>query len=134
MGHYRIGQAAKFLGLSTVALRHYEKINLVTPSYRSMTGYRMYNDNDITRLKFVINAKKAGLSLSEIKKLLEIDSDDVQGSQKVKDLIGAKIAKLEASVDNTNYIISYLKEIDSLCDGAVPLSECPIMQSLRKGK
>ena len=131
MTQYKIGQAAKLLGISTVTLRHYEKIDLVPPSFRSMAGYRMYTDSDIKTLKFVINAKSAGLTLNEIKKLIDIDAKDIHGSQKVKKIIEQKIDILERSVENTSYVLAYLKEIDSLCDGSVSVEECPILLSLR---
>lgn len=132
MSYYKIGQAAKFLGISTVTLRHYEKINLVSPSFRSDVGYRMYTDSDISTLQFVINAKHAGLSLNDVKKLLEIEPDDIKGSQKAKCIIENKIESLEKSVNNMNYILSYLKELNNLCNGKVSVDKCPILLSLKK--
>ena len=134
MRHYKIGQAAKKLDVSAVTLRYYEKVNLVSPSYRSEAGYRMYTDQDITTLKFVINAKQAGLSLKEIKKILDIENYEIKGSQKVKKIIEDKIISLEKSINNMNYVLSYLNELNNLCNGQVSVEQCPILLSLKDDK
>jgi DNA-binding transcriptional MerR regulator len=132
MTHYRIGQVSEWLGISSVALRHYEKIDLVIPSYRSSAGYRLYTDNDINVLKFVLNAKDAGLSLSEIKQLIELDPEDIKGSKVVKDIVTMKIASLEKTMVNMKFILSFLHELNSLCDGKVSTKNCPILLELNR--
>lgn len=56
-----IGEAAKLTGLSIKQIRDYEKSGLLTNTLRSEAGYRIYNESDINRLKFIANARKCRL-------------------------------------------------------------------------
>ena len=70
---YKIGALSKVLSVSTDTLRYYEKNGLLTPSGRSESGYRLYNDNDLRCMQFIVRAKSIGFSLNEIKELLSIN-------------------------------------------------------------
>lgn len=53
------------------ALRHYDEVGLLTPSRRSEGGYRLYDAGDIGRLQQISSLKRLGLSLKEIRAVLE---------------------------------------------------------------
>lgn len=72
MGSYTIGQVANRTGFSASALRYYEGIGLVTPSTRTESGYRLYDDRTVARLAFIARAKQLGCSLEEITDLVSI--------------------------------------------------------------
>lgn len=61
--------AAK-LGIKISAVRYYETCGILSNVARDNNGYRNYSDDDVIRLGFVLKAKESGLTLSEIKKLL----------------------------------------------------------------
>ncbi|MCI0627729.1 MAG: MerR family DNA-binding transcriptional regulator [Acidobacteria bacterium] len=44
---YPIGNVATLAGISTDALRYYEKERLITPASRTAAGYRLYNDEAV---------------------------------------------------------------------------------------
>lgn len=70
-GGSTIGEVAKQTGLSTSAIRYYEAEGIVTASARSDSGYRLYADGDVRRLLLAKQARHLGLSLSEVKELVE---------------------------------------------------------------
>lgn len=76
-------------GFSTSAIRFYEDAGLVEPA-RTPSGYRVYDDRTIERLRFISRGKDLGLSLDEIAELLPAwDGDscvDVAGR------LGAQVA------------------------------------------
>ena len=41
-----ISEAAKLVGLSTKQIRDYEKMGLIKPAVRSLSGYRNYGESD----------------------------------------------------------------------------------------
>ncbi|MFN8985778.1 MAG: MerR family DNA-binding transcriptional regulator, partial [Burkholderiales bacterium] len=43
-----IGEAAKVAGVSTKMIRHYEQIGLMPEANRTTSGYRQYNDLDLS--------------------------------------------------------------------------------------
>ena len=66
---YRIGEAARAVGVSTSALRLWERQGLVRPS-RSVGRYRLYTDADVVRLRRVRELRKARLNAPGIRLVL----------------------------------------------------------------
>lgn len=66
----KIGEVASLLGLNPRTLRYYEQTGIVSPM-RDENGYRLFSLNDVGQLRFVLRAKKLGLTLRDIKDLLE---------------------------------------------------------------
>lgn len=66
---YKIKDFSNRIGLSITTLRYYDEIDLFKPSYTDIySGYRYYEDNQISLILKIENLKKVGLSLDEIKK------------------------------------------------------------------
>lgn len=74
---YTVGQLAKLFGLSRSTLLYYDEIELLSPSARSASNYRLYSEGDARRMARIIVYREAGLSLEAISKLLCDDSDSV---------------------------------------------------------
>lgn len=71
----RIEAVAQRTGLTKRAIRYYEELGLVTPTGRSVSGYRLYTEADLGRLEKIKRLKEsAGLSLIEIQELLEAEA------------------------------------------------------------
>ncbi|WP_422126192.1 MerR family transcriptional regulator [Vibrio fluvialis] len=68
---FQIGELAKRCGVSTDTLRFYEKNALISPAGRSDSGYRLYDEENQKQVSFILKAKELGLSLEEIKELLD---------------------------------------------------------------
>lgn len=84
-----IGEVVVRTGLTERTLRFYEQQGLISPS-RTEAGRRVYGAGDLTTLHHVTVLKRAGFSLSDIKRLLGAPSFDGQ------EIITAQIAALEA--------------------------------------
>ena len=67
----RIGVVSDQTGISVRMLRHYDKTGLVSPSGRSLAGYREYSDEDVTRLFQVEGLRSLGLSLADTSRALK---------------------------------------------------------------
>ncbi|MFJ2837852.1 MerR family transcriptional regulator [Nocardia sp. NPDC087230] len=65
-----IGEVARRSGVSTRMLRHYDSLGLVSPTGRTVGGYREYSDADIRRIFHVESLRSLGLSLREIARVL----------------------------------------------------------------
>ena len=71
----RIHEVAASLGLTTRTIRYYEELGLLEPVSRSEGDYRLYDPDDIERLRFIKGLRDdAGFSLAEIGQLLEDDA------------------------------------------------------------
>jgi DNA-binding transcriptional MerR regulator len=67
----RIGELAKRSGFSPKTLRYYDDIGLLTPEGRHpVSGFREYGEAALQTLSLIRTAKRAGLKLSEIRRIL----------------------------------------------------------------
>jgi DNA-binding transcriptional MerR regulator len=66
-----VGRLAERFGLSRTTLLYYERIGLLRSTTRSGSGYRLYGDDTVARLRLICTYKGAGLTLAEIRELLE---------------------------------------------------------------
>lgn len=70
---YRIGDIARFLGISTESIRFYEREGLVHPIKDETNGYRGYTAENIYELLDVIFYRKIDLHIEEIREILQSD-------------------------------------------------------------
>lgn len=59
-------------GIDRETLRFYESRGLLPKASRSESGYRNYPEQTISRIEFIDKAKRAGFTLAEIKKLIDL--------------------------------------------------------------
>jgi len=77
----KIGQVGERVGLSLRTVRYYEEVGLLTPIGRTAGGFRLYSEEAVTRLRFLKGMKPLGLSLEEIRELVELlDHSEDPGS------------------------------------------------------
>jgi MerR family transcriptional regulator, thiopeptide resistance regulator len=66
-----VGQVAALTGLTVRALHYYHAIGLVSPSYRSAAGYRLYTETDLQRLQQVLLFRELGIALDAVRDLID---------------------------------------------------------------
>ncbi len=96
METYRITELGRRFGLSRSTLLYYDRIGLLRPSGRSQVDYRLYTQEDMDRLERVCFFREAGLSLSEIARLLENANDDSSILERRLREIGREVATLKS--------------------------------------
>ena len=73
MTTYTITELAREFDITARAIRFYEDQGLLSPSREGAGGRnRVYTPRDRTRLKLTLRGKRLGLSLSEIKSLVDM--------------------------------------------------------------
>ena len=82
-----IGQVREVTGLSPRTVRYYEELGLLPGIRRRAGGRRVYNHDELQRLRFIQRLKALGLSLAEIGELNAVHS--IAGST------GAMLARLD---------------------------------------
>ena len=130
---FQIGELAKRCGVTTDTLRFYEKNGLIKPAGRSESGYRLYSEKNQEQVAFVLKAKDLGLSLEEIKELLEIKLEATEHScAEVKAITTAKLQVIDEKIEELTRIRTALKKINDACCGDVDddASHCSILGAL----
>jgi DNA-binding transcriptional MerR regulator len=74
---WSIVEVARFAGVSSRTLRHYDDLGLVPPAYVGGNGYRYYDDAALGRLQEVLVLRELGLPLDSIARLLDGTQDRV---------------------------------------------------------
>ena len=99
---FTIGELAREFELTTRAMRFYEDKGLLAPARAGPGGrQRVYGARDRTRLALALRAKRLGLSLSEVKDILDMyDSprDTVAQLEKFLGVLGEHRAQLEVQL------------------------------------
>ena len=81
--HYSIGELCDEFDVTARALRFYEDEALIAPERRGTQ--RLYTDRDRARLAWILRGKRVGLSLADIKELLDLyDVGDGRETQRLK--------------------------------------------------
>jgi len=82
---------SKAAATTTDAIRHYVRIGLLTPSRNPDNGYRLFNENDIKKVKFIRQAKGLGFTLREIQTIFEHGNARQSPCPAVRDMIQERI-------------------------------------------
>lgn len=110
---FSIGQVAKIHNVTIETLRHYDRIGLLTPSYtNNETGYRYYSAKDFIILDLIKQCKSMGLSLDEIKSIIENYTSPesvLDIIKRQKSIINEKISELNRIKENITYLESGIK-------------------------
>lgn len=131
---YLIGELAKKTGVTTDTLRFYEKNQLIHPTGRSDSGYRLYSETSFEQVQFILNAKRLGLSLDEIRELLDIKLEANQHScAEVKAITSTKLTLIDEKIRELTKIRKALKKINDACCGHQndDASHCSILEALK---
>ena len=76
-GLMTVGTIAKRMGVTVRTLQHYDKEGLLSPSFQSEGGRRLYTDKDMVKLHQILSFKYLGFSLEEIKSnLISLDTPE----------------------------------------------------------
>jgi DNA-binding transcriptional MerR regulator len=63
----RVAQLARHAGVTAHTVRHYARVGLLSPHRDPANGYRDFDQSDLSRLRFIRNARDLGFSVDEIR-------------------------------------------------------------------
>lgn len=95
----KIGEVASQSGLPVKTIRYYEEIGLLAPTVqRSESGYRLFDHQVLNRLAFIKRAKSFGLSLNEIKTILDLHDQGQLPCDEVKLMVQQKLIEIAEQI------------------------------------
>jgi DNA-binding transcriptional MerR regulator len=107
---YTVGKVARLAGVTVRTLHHYDEIGLLSPSERSGTGYRRYDDADLERLQQILYYRELGFSLEEIAAILdEPGADSVAHLRRQHELLTARIKRMQEMVNAIEFAMEARK-------------------------
>jgi DNA-binding transcriptional MerR regulator len=118
-----VSEIAKRSGVSPDAVRYYEKEGLLPPVPRSPSGYRMFDGSTSERIRFIKGAQQLGLTLVEIRELLEIQDRGACPCGHTKMLLERHLAEIDAEMERLRELRQELSEMAALECAATTESE-----------
>ena len=108
----RIGQVAERAGVRVSLIRYYEDIGLLPESDR-VSGQRRYDGAVLRRLAVIDVAQRAGLSLDEIRELVEHGNEPM--SRRLRELAARRLPEIDALIDRAQRVRTWLESATG-CD------------------
>ncbi len=113
---YTITELALEFDITPRAIRFYEDVGLLTPSRAGRN--RVYTQRDRTRLKLTLRGKRLGLSLQEIKQLVDMydsASDTVPQLQAFLQVLAAHRQLLEQQREDIEITLAEIAQHELRC-------------------
>jgi MerR family transcriptional regulator, copper efflux regulator len=131
---YTRKQLADLAGIGVEAVRFYEKLGLLPEPSRSAAGYRLYSEDDVSRVRYVKRAQELGFSLSEIKDLITLTSSPASSRAELRTRAREKIAAIRAKISDLKKMDAILTQLVQSCDGRGKIAGCPIFEFMQPRK
>lgn len=127
----QIGLVAKASGVPIKTIRYYEEMGLLKAVGRTEGGYRLFDAEILTRLRFIKRAQSLGLSLTEIKEFLDVHDQGELPCDHVKVKLADKVTEIEQQIQQLQIL---KQELEGLLSGweTIPTHPeatiCPVIQ------
>ncbi|MCS6306318.1 MAG: heavy metal-responsive transcriptional regulator [Nitrospira sp.] len=131
---WTIGQLSKMASVNVQTVRYYERRNLLQPTDRKTSGYRVYSGDALRRLRFIKNAQALGFTLHEIEELLDLRINSKARCGDIQRKAEAKLKHVEAKVRDLQSLEAALRRLIRTCRAGQPTDHCPILQGLEEEK
>ncbi|UYU32285.1 Zn(2+)-responsive transcriptional regulator [Siccibacter colletis] len=132
---YRIGELAKIAGVTPDTIRYYEKQKMMAHNIRTEGGFRLYDAEDLQRLKFIRYARETGFTLEAIRELLSIRIDPEHHTcQESKSIVQMRLQEVETRIDELQKMKRSLQRLNDACCGTAHSSvSCSILEAIEQG-
>ncbi len=131
----QIGEVATHSTLSVKTIRYYTDIGLLEPQVtRSQSGYRLYRPEVLSRIAFIRRTQALGLSLTEIRDILEIHDQGTLPCGQARQYLESKLVDIEAQIRHLEILRNEVKGVLSGWQNPLPLQYrtetiCPNLQT-----
>ena len=131
-GPLTIGELSARAGVTTEAIRYYEREGVIPPAERGGAGrYRRYGAADAERLQFVRRARELGFSLNEVRGLLDLAKGDPgRPCGDVNRIAQAHLSQVELKLTQLKALRAELRRLIRACEADASLANCTLLSAL----
>lgn len=120
---------ARRTGCNLETIRYYEKIGMMPEPPRAASGYRVYDEPHVARLRFILRGRELGFSIEELRGLLRLVDRGTQTCSEVRALTEQHLADVRGKIADLKRIENVLAATAALCSGK-QVPECPVLDAL----
>jgi len=128
-----IGALADSVGVGVETIRFYERKGLVRRPARPASGFRLYPDDAVARIRFIRQAQVLGFTLGEIGELLALRVTPGADCAAVRTRAIAKRALVQKRLVELQTIRDALDRLVAACPGRGSVAACTILEELGRG-
>jgi MerR family copper efflux transcriptional regulator len=110
-----ISALAKSTGVTSKTLRYWERVGLLPKAARTHTGHRIFGAEANHYIEFILKAKSVGLTLSEMKRVLEFTRQGKNPCPEVVQWIDEKDRAVEQQIHSLRALQRRLRRFRGLC-------------------
>jgi len=110
----KINELATKTGLSDKTIRYYESVGVLPLPKRSDNGYRIYDVNDIERIRFVMGLRHLGFTLGDISEILAMRDRREAPCRVVLDLLNEKAEEVSERIKELVHLEEELRNLHSI--------------------
>lgn len=122
-----ISQLAKHVGLKTETVRYYQRIGLLRTPQRPGRGFRSYDDDDASHLRFIRHGQTLGFTLNEIAALLHLSSAECKEAERIA---RERLFSVRAKIEDLRRLETALEETVAECSRRDAYGGCPLIATL----
>jgi DNA-binding transcriptional MerR regulator len=120
-----IGEVSRRTGKTASTIRYYEEIGLI-PEPQRVSGWRHYQADVVRRLAVVDTAQHAGLSLDEIRVLLDASETNGRATERLREIAHRKLPEISEAIARAELARGWL-EAAAECH-CPSLDDCPLFE------
>jgi len=107
----RSGELARLTGVSSDTIRYYERRGILSESPRTVSGYRMYGQDAIERVRLVQRALQLGFTLAELSEILQVRDRGGVPCHRVLKMTEEKLCSLEQQIQELRCTQRYMRQL-----------------------
>ncbi|MDP3984314.1 MAG: heavy metal-responsive transcriptional regulator [Acidimicrobiia bacterium] len=120
----KIGEIARKAGVATSAIRFYEDAGLLPEAARTASGYRAYGPDVLDRLAFIRAGQAVGLTLGQLREVLQIRDRGEAPCSHVAVLIDDRISDIDQRIEDLTWLRRDLVVLARVAQRINP-TDCP---------
>jgi MerR family mercuric resistance operon transcriptional regulator len=125
----RIGELSQLSGVNIETIRYYERIKMLPPPPRTLSGRRIYGSTDLRALDFIRRSRELGFSLDKIRALLRLGGPGKASCREVREIAAHHLDDVRAKLGDLKKLERLLAKTVAKCTGRTA-PDCPVLDIL----
>jgi MerR family copper efflux transcriptional regulator len=122
-GLIQVGELAQAVGKTVRAIHHYEELGLLEPDARSKGRFRLYDQDAVTRVRWIAKLHDLGLSLTQIQEVVstwEHSTSAARANATIREMYAAKLEDTRTQIERLHELERELEASISYLDACEP--------------
>lgn len=129
MKSFPIGEAARRSGVKVPTIRYYEQIGLLPQPVRTRGNRRLYDEESMRRLFFILHARQLGFEIESIRAMLGLQDNPDQSCAQVDAIASGRLAEIELRISRLTALKAELSTMLDQCRQG-RIAQCHVIETL----